>query len=955
MRMSVGFYFGTAFRRMWQSRRQYLIYSIGIIVTISVISSLTIWSVTSENLAVRDFLRDFDYEVRVRSYLPDRLPEIQAWLEDHPLIESVANISYNQAFFNAEDKDPMYRFFPLDNQDDPNNPVSVATLLLPPNSTIKRLKSQFNVVGNFSLELGEVLISEQQADILETIFGEKIVPGMKLNLSVCRNSFDWGVYLFQYQPTHFYNVTVKGIYRRIPSITMLQKTFSEDFIDNSIIFLYDNLNRADKLKMLDDNGLYPVVTAKCDPNKIASGGINDIIAKLVELEDQITIEQSTALPFILYSPIEELQQSYGRANTIIALMIPVAVFGILQSLFAINIIIEKMKDELAILKERGGQIIQLLGSTLLEFSIVILISICIAGVLSFILASLIPSLGVGRFSAENFKDFFTNIEIHLIPFLYTSLAVLGISLVFVGYKVNKVLPKTYSERDLAFRDNVEKWLAIILLAVGTLAIIIYFLIFGLKYGNSIKNIFNFTETNTEQSSIVYLLLSIMIILGSVLLGLAAREVLSRLRTIYSKIYKKGGFFIAHNFKKSKHSLNSILIITIILSGTLIFSFSLRDSYKNVELNTNYYNNGADFRIETESTHNAIELSLLLEDGIDDAMSVLKTTGSHGYDEKVTLLGIDAVKYASIGRWIDNSFINDEVYIPSSYMFRNTTDWLHALNNINDGLIISDGLARENNYMIGDTINIQNILIGSSTYITEQFYITGVIHSAPGFGLATGENLELNQPNDHFALMNFRKANEDFEVNNTNLVFASLEDGYQLVDVESNLMEMDDVLVINPSFTNEGFSDKYINNYVPELDSFILTQIIIICFLGFLTITTNISYIISTRRRNSTILSLFGNTRITLTNTILNEILLLDITAIIAGLALGLPLGLLGVKLLQPYFLNKVIYPVSFAINGLNLVFLILGIVIISLLAAIPSLIRLYKSKEIDVIHNPAYN
>ena len=111
--MSLGFYFKTAFRRMWQSRKYFIVYSIGIILTISVISSVTIWSVTSENLAVRDFLRDFDYELRVRSYLPDNLPDIQAWLENHPLVESVSNISYNQAFFNAENKDPLYEFYPL--------------------------------------------------------------------------------------------------------------------------------------------------------------------------------------------------------------------------------------------------------------------------------------------------------------------------------------------------------------------------------------------------------------------------------------------------------------------------------------------------------------------------------------------------------------------------------------------------------------------------------------------------------------------------------------------------------------------------------------------------------------------------------------------------------------------------------------------------------------------------
>ncbi|MHA1309267.1 MAG: hypothetical protein ACTSQN_18545, partial [Candidatus Heimdallarchaeota archaeon] len=322
--MSIGFYFGTAFRRMWHSRRHLVVYSIGIIVTISVMSSLTIWSVTSENLAVRDFLRDFDYEIRVRSYLPNDLPEIQTWLENHPLIESVSNISYNQIFFNAEDKNPLYRFYPLNDQDDPNNPVSIGTLLLPPNNTIARIKSQFEVIGNFSLELGEVLLSEHQAELLEPIYGQPVVPGMKVNLSVCRNSVDFGIYLFQYQPTHFFNVTVKGIYRRIPSVTMLQKSFSEDFLDNSAIFLYDNLNYADKHKMLDDNGLYPLVMAKCDPDLLAADGIDSIIEKLIALEEQITIEQSSSLPYLLYSPMEELQNSYGRANTVIMVMIPVA-------------------------------------------------------------------------------------------------------------------------------------------------------------------------------------------------------------------------------------------------------------------------------------------------------------------------------------------------------------------------------------------------------------------------------------------------------------------------------------------------------------------------------------------------------------------------------------------------------------------------------------------------------
>jgi len=208
-----------------------------------------------------------------------------------------------------------------------------------------------------------------------------------------------------------------------------------------------------------------------------------------------------------------------------------------------------------------------------------------------------------------------------------------------------------------------------------------------------------------------------------------------------------------------------------------------------------------------------------------------------------------------------------------------------------------------------------------------------------------------QPNDHFALINFRKANEDFGINNTNLVFASQENGYQFEDVENTILSFDEVLSVNPDFTSAGFTDRYINNYVPELDSFIIAQVILLSFLGMIIIVTNISYIISNRKRNSAILSVLGNTPVTLTSTIFIEILLLDITSILAGLAIGLPLGILGVKLLQPYFLNKVIYPVNFALNGLYIVLVIFGIIIITLLATIPSLIKLNRSKAVDVIQN----
>ncbi|MHA1213238.1 MAG: hypothetical protein ACTSSH_12365, partial [Candidatus Heimdallarchaeota archaeon] len=145
--MSAEFYLGTAFRNIWHHKRQTGLFFLGIVISVSVITSLSIWSSTAENLAVSDFIKDQDFEIKVRSYLTSRLPDIKVWLDTQPLIDSTFYIYYNLAFFNAEDKDPFYRFWPLENQDDPSDPVSLATLLLLNKSCVKRLASQFSVQG----------------------------------------------------------------------------------------------------------------------------------------------------------------------------------------------------------------------------------------------------------------------------------------------------------------------------------------------------------------------------------------------------------------------------------------------------------------------------------------------------------------------------------------------------------------------------------------------------------------------------------------------------------------------------------------------------------------------------------------------------------------------------------------------------------------------------------------
>ena len=66
--MAMNFYIDSAFKNIRNSKRQSIIYIIGIVIALSSIISLQLWSSTAEDLAANDFLAEQDYEIKITSY-----------------------------------------------------------------------------------------------------------------------------------------------------------------------------------------------------------------------------------------------------------------------------------------------------------------------------------------------------------------------------------------------------------------------------------------------------------------------------------------------------------------------------------------------------------------------------------------------------------------------------------------------------------------------------------------------------------------------------------------------------------------------------------------------------------------------------------------------------------------------------------------------------------------------
>lgn len=946
--MAIGFYFRTAFRNIWNNKRQSFVFLIGISISLTVIISLSSWSTTASTLAIRDFANDQDYDLRVRSYIPQNLPTIQNWLNNQSLVESTARLYHNLAFFNAEDKNPFYRFWPLDDQENNDDPVTITTLFLFPNQSIERISRQFEVEGEFDLGLNDVLISRKHAEQMKYYLNVTVVPGMTLNLTVCRQSVDFGVFLFQYEPVNFFNITVRGIYDSRSSVTMLQRTFSQDQIKDSIIFLKENMLEGD-IDRMEQNGLTPILLAKCKGDMLASEGINEVTAKIEQLAEFLIIAHPTSLAFILDIPYNNLLQVYSRANSLMVVLVPVILLGVIQAILTTNIILDNRKIEIEIYQEKGGQKWQIIGAILIEFSILSIIAVVFSIILSLIVASLIPAIASQELTLYSFTDFFKNIEFSYTIAAISSVVALIVVSLFAILKVNQILISDISERDLIFRERLQKLIIIIILSVLTGATLVIFVVFAIIYGRKFGGIYTFSVDNTQKSALLFITLSIGILLVAVLLSIGLFALLGRLKALYNRVLRKNSFFLVNYFRNSRYKLNTTMIVLLIMTSSIFFALTLISTMQNTDIQVNFYNNGAELRIVTQDIHHSFEDNLTQIEGINETMSVMKTSGVYGSETPLTLYGIDPIKYSTIGRWIESSFYTKDV--PENYDATNYEDWLEILKANENGTLVSDVLVELSPSITYGRIMQINSLPIEATLGSDFFNITGVIHSAPGLGLSSGVNLDLEQPNDYYMIINEEKIFDDYGILSSNLFFASLEQGANIDQVIAELLELDEVIAVNPELVSEDFTERYVNNYVPSLRVFLIMQTIFTGIIGLLVIISNIDYIMTQRKQETAIFTALGNTNANYIRMTVTELSIIVLTTIIAGIIIALPMTLLTTAVIVPFLTDILIIPYSFSINYLISGVIIVALFVLVFLGAIPSLIRTSKQKTAEAIRD----
>ncbi|MFW9925029.1 MAG: FtsX-like permease family protein, partial [Candidatus Thorarchaeota archaeon] len=925
-----------AFKNIIHHKRHMGIIIFGFTISMTMLLSVYYWSGTSEDLALNDFLQTQDYQ----SYIYNNddlgdLEDIEEYLRNEPLVDEF-NTSYaTAALFNTEGKSIFYECLPEDDQENTTNPVSITNAFLAPKRILERIRFLFNVDGVFSLENNSILISLDQAKELSTIYGKEIAIGDTLNLSIARylpNPAYGQNKISDFNSLYYENFTISGIYTIREGISILQEAIRLDWLADSILFPSEAVSYGDKYEMVD-KGIPYIVFVKFNEEVISVEGIGTVIDKMNLFSENIKANFPSVYVYVLSGPIASLQNAYSRATITIVFMIPVILIGIILTIFMVNIVVQSRQSEIALLRDRGADAIQILLMFIVEFVMVSLIGIIVGIVFAYFVAALIPSFTSSGFSTVIFGKFLANMK--MFP-LFTIGVSLGFLLILVGYASFKIWWDVARKgRDTVNQDESRKKFEkniILGINIGAASVVIIALIFSLLDTiRQVRSSSNFSIASTASAGYTFILFSALLIFGAQITSfLITDKFLTKIKGFYKRLIFNDAFFLINNFRRKDKKLSTMTFALVIVSSVIVFSLISTNSVNTNQIAENNYKMGADLRIITYPLDASFTTNVSRFEGVNEVVPIYKTQGEIAYN-KYTIYGISPVKFSRIGYWDKSSFVGNESYEIFQRLEQNT-----------EGVIIGVDMAERLNLTVGNQLPVSSIPGGRYLKL---FDIVGIVKSAPGLGLADGTNIEMLQPNDGFILINSKYLTEETTAKQCQLFMASVLPDYNPQDIAMQIKEAFPGIEINPQLINEEFMGAFIESYIPNVLAFFWIELVVTAIIGIVLVIMFTDFTLSQRTHEFAITVSMGFSRGKTTRLITFEILTIMISAALSGILVGILFTYSVFFLMIPLLTAHNIIPFVVSIPIWQIAVFPLILTFIAMIGILPS-VRKYSRQDI---------
>jgi putative ABC transport system permease protein len=226
---------------------------------------------------------------------------------------------------------------------------------------------------------------------------------------------------------------------------------------------------------------------------------------------------------------------------------------------------------------------------------------------------------------------------------------------------------------------------------------------------------------------------------------------SRLTSRLSFVLGEKNLIASGNLRMRRGRIVPLMVVlALTLSSTIAFTVQAESFQADLKKEIQYAV-GADLRVGSTPRQFSFNDTIEGFPGVNRAVPVLSTWGGIG-TERIVIEATDAIEYSLIGHFDSSSFIGED---PSFVLSR-----LAAKPN---GIILSAYHANRWNKSIGDSLNLE--VGGRLAPVGVTFEVTGIVHSAPGFGYASETDIPPSRLGAGFGfqagLAGFALANLDY--------------------------------------------------------------------------------------------------------------------------------------------------------------------------------------------------
>jgi ABC-type antimicrobial peptide transport system permease subunit len=910
---------------IWRNKRRSLSLLVGIIIGVTLISSIFVWTDTGGRVAIDDYFNNtpFHYYVVQNPNFPNDDPNaifpVRDFVERMDTTRETYIVRSSIALFEIGHLRPGDYYLPWPY----GRGIKDCQAFFTDNDFLTRAEQSFTILdGTFRVSGNSILLSQRVVDDLDAVMGLQVGVGSSLDVAFARN------------------------YRYADQIGDLNPVYRTNFGWTDSMILSTEVLEPNDFNLMARWVMFPRLLVEANPAAFYSAGIDQTLLILdsefnrIEQNFDIFLGGRDALGRLV-----NYIESYHERRTMGVLVMPMVILSLLSTTFTTTLFIAGRRPEVAILRSRGASYRQLYATFLFEFSFLAIIGLILGGFVGAIVVCLLPS-------ASSFLVFDMNIffqYLNLVKFEPIVWVVAGLISILPAAIYTVLITRSFLQTELyaAIRGNNSRW------KISNWMRMLYVFVVVVVFWPLLM-VFLAQPLSAEMALFVFILaIGFWVLLSDAIARLIKPSVASFSR-IFRPLFGQKSHLFAQSVRVRRTRLVPLLIILLLTFSVTVFSAIQAQTYQGHVNRQIEYFLGSDVRVYSGPvpTTRASEIALLSQ--IEDATGFIELRSHVGANIEFRMLGVDPDAYATVGNWDSSSMLGD-----------NWEDVLARLANNVDGVIFPAHIATELGKGVGDTILVYVWDQRMQKIENKTMDIVGLCLTAPGFGYTNpsspaasisgnpGFGFQKGQPfafcHEHFMLVELPAREPSHYVFDRTQLFLARSRTTNMQSAISAVQSLD--------FVRYTWSPTTFDLEAEYPDGYLFSQGVIsllsVGFLASLTIsvvalTVFVNTIVQERKTEYAIMRALGGTRRQVTAIVLGEFVGLILAAFLFSMLMGIVFSQVLMQTIlhlfpQPYVIPfTIVYPIS-------LLATVLGLVVLGLIAGAYLPARRAGSIEVSTI------